>query len=103
MAQCGRSLRSVQSAQVKSLRHASAAIAKRAHVARADRGEAGIPAELSARELARLSLLGQRDRELKRHVAQLEEHRPPKATDAGSSPVVTTNMDGEPERSSALF
>src|SRR5258706_16083820 len=65
MAQCGRSLRPVQSAQVKPLRNASGAIAKRAHAARADRGEAGVPAELSARELARLSLLGQRDRELK--------------------------------------
>jgi hypothetical protein len=57
-------LRSLQPAQVQSIRHAASAHAGRTDIAAAHRCQADVPAELSARELARLSLLGQRDREL---------------------------------------
>ena len=57
-------LRSLQPAQVQSIRHAASAHADRTDIAAAHRCQADVPAELSARELARLSLLGQRDREL---------------------------------------
>jgi 5-methylcytosine-specific restriction endonuclease McrA len=57
-------LRSLQPAQVQSIRHAASAHAGRTDIAAAHCCQADVPAQLPARKLVGLSVLGQRDREL---------------------------------------
>ena len=65
LGQRGRGLPDVQRAQGQLDGHEAAAPAAGADIARAPGGEAGIPAELPARDLARLSVLGRRARAVK--------------------------------------
>src|SRR5260370_42415987 len=74
------------------------------HVRRASSTKAGwtssigTPSSSNENELARTE---ERAGAEYHHVAQPDEHRPPKAEDAGSTPVVGANLEGEPIRGSA--